>query len=137
MQLKLKLVHPVSLPHNDGRSAGFDVFAPCGVTLPPRTTTMVSLGISTEFSPEYVGLMWDRSGLGKRGITVFGGVIDADYRGEWAVCLHNSTDADYEIHAGDRIAQVLFQRVEHPTITLVGDLSDSNRGAGGFGSTGR
>lgn len=136
MELKLKLLHPTTLPSRSHRSAGMDLYSPDNHLIAPGETRFIPLGIATEFSPEYVALLWDRSGMGKKGIHRFGGVIDADYRGEWAVCLHNSTAEPYAIAAGEKIIQVLFQRIEHPDVQLVHEVSHSSRGEGGFGSTG-
>lgn len=96
------------------------------------------LGIKSEFSEDYVALLWDRSSLGEKGITVLGGVIDATYRGEWAVILANVSNKDYTGKAGDKIVQVLFQKIERPELIFVtkeDELTITNRGQGGFGST--
>ena len=90
-------------------------------------------------SADYVALVFARSGLGiKHGIAPANcvGVIDSDYRGEILVGLQNSGDTDYTIQPGDRIAQLMLTPVIQASVTLVDELDDTARGAGGFGSTG-
>ena len=90
-------------------------------------------------SADYVALVYARSGLGiKHGIAPANcvGVIDSDYRGEIKVGLQNSGSEDYTVQPGDRIAQLMIAPVIQARITLVDELDDTQRGAGGFGSTG-
>ena len=126
-------------------SAGADLYACLSdeqmpvVQINPGETVMISVGIKTEFAPEHVALIHARSGLAaKKGLAPANkvGVIDADYRGEWFVALHNHSNNIQIIEDGDRIAQVLFQEIEHPTFEEVEELSETERGEGGFGSTG-
>jgi dUTP pyrophosphatase len=78
-----------------------------------------------------------RSGLAvKHGIATGAGVVDEDYRGEVRVLLFNHGDADFEIQAGDRIAQMVLERIVTPEVKVMEELEESVRGAGGFGSTG-
>jgi dUTP pyrophosphatase len=85
-----------------------------------------------------VGLVWPRSGLAVRhGIDTLAGVIDSDYRGEVRVVLVNHGDAEFRVSAGDRIGQLLVQKVERARFSRAGDLAATPRGEGGFGSTGR
>jgi dUTP pyrophosphatase len=85
-----------------------------------------------------VGLVWPRSGLAVRhGIDTLAGVIDSDYRGEVRVVLVNHGDEPFRIARGDRVAQLLVQRVERAAFTAVASVDETDRGAGGFGSTGR
>ena len=91
-------------------------------------------------SPDYVALLFSRSGMGiKSGICLSNcvGVIDSDYRGEIGVGLHNTSESDYTVNPGDRIAQLMITPVIRPSVALVEDLPSSQRGSGGFGSTGR
>ena len=91
--IKVKQLHPFAkLPTRSFHSAGYDLYASETTDCPPGKVTKVPTGIATEIPPAYAGLVWDRSGMGKKGLTVFGGVIDEDYRGEWFVMLYNSTD---------------------------------------------
>jgi dUTP pyrophosphatase len=93
----------------------------------------------------YVGLVWDRSSLGVKGIHRFAGVIDSGYRGEVKVCLHNSNlpsrsepeKNTYVVEKNDRIAQLIIQRVENFYVNQVKTLNETDRGEGGFGSSGK
>jgi dUTP pyrophosphatase len=97
------------------------------------------LGFQAEFSPGHVAHVWDKSGLAaKHGIKTMAGVIDAGYRGEYKVVLLNTSDNDYEIKKGDKIAQLLIIPIPITNIIeTIEDLDDSARGEGGFGSTGK
>ena len=91
-------------------------------------------------SADYVALVYARSGLGiKHGIAPANcvGVIDSDYRGELLVGLQNSSDQEYVIQPGDRIAQLMVAPVIQAKVTMVDELDETARGAGGFGSTGK
>ncbi|MEK7144060.1 MAG: dUTP diphosphatase, partial [Patescibacteria group bacterium] len=84
-----------------------------------------------------VGLVWDKSGLAlNNGIKTMAGVIDSGYRGEIKIVLINLGDEDFEIKKGQKIAQMLVQKVERPEIELVDELNATERGGNGFGSTG-
>jgi dUTP pyrophosphatase len=97
----------------------------------------VPTGLFLEIPPGYVGLVWPRSGLAVRhGIDTLAGVIDSDYRGEVKVVLANHGTEAFRIAPGDRIAQLLIQRVERGHFMRVDSLDATARGEGGFGSTG-
>ena len=101
---------------------------------------LVPTGVKLAMPDGYVGLVHPRSGLAaKCGITVLNapGTVDAGYRGEIMVTLLNTSDEDFQIEAGDRIAQLLFQKVERARFISVTELPESSRGATGFGSTGK
>ncbi|TSE16176.1 dUTP diphosphatase [Arthrobacter sp. KBS0703] len=120
--------------------AGADLRAREDVVLQPGERRLVPTGVSIALPHGFVALIHPRSGLAtKHGLTVVNapGTVDAGYRGEIAVTLLN-TDRDQaiELRRGDRIAQMVIQRVEHAQFVAVGELNDSVRGAGGFGSTG-
>ena len=120
--------------------AGADLHAREGVELAPGQRALVPTGIALALPAGYVGLVHPRSGLAaKYGITVVNapGTVDAGYRGEIMVTLLN-TDAtsSFTVKRGDRIAQLVIQKVEHARFTVVESLDESVRGAGGFGSTG-
>jgi len=90
-----------------------------------------------EIPAGYVGLIWDKSGVSvKRGLKILGGVIDAGYRGELVITLHNLGNEDQFFNAGDKVTQMLIQKIELPEIEEVSALSKTKRGDGGFGSTG-
>lgn len=117
--------------------AGWDLYANESTYIIPNHRRTISTGISLEIPEGHVGLIWPRSGLAvKNGIDVFAGVIDSGYRGEIKVCLYNSSDNSVELNAGDRIAQIIIQKLPSIEMSEVQDLQDSNRGKGGFGSSG-
>jgi dUTP pyrophosphatase len=120
--------------------AGADLRAREDVVLEPGERRLVPTGVSIALPNGYVALIHPRSGLAtKHGLTVVNapGTVDAGYRGEIAVTLLN-TDREkaIELRRGDRIAQMVIQRVEYAQFVAVAELSDSVRGDGGFGSTG-
>jgi dUTP pyrophosphatase len=125
------------IPTRSYHSAGYDLYASTDRECPPGEVTTVRTGIAIELPPGHVGLVWDRSGMGKKGLTVFGGVVDEDYRGEWLVMLFNSTTQPYHVYQGDRIAQFLIQKVVQDELVESYSLSETERGAAGFSSTGR
>lgn len=121
-------------------SAGMDVQAASDLTLGVGETKLVPTGFSLEIPPEYEVQLRPRSGLAlKFGITMLNSpaTIDSDYRGEVGVILTNLGREPFEIKRGDRIAQMVVARVEHAEIVETEELEDSERGAGGFGHTGR
>ncbi len=97
----------------------------------------IPIGIAMEIPDGYVGLIWDKSSVGSKGIKTLGGVVDAGYRGEVNVVVHNLNNVPYIFSHGNKVAQMLIQKVELPEIEEVGTLNDSSRGEGGFGSTGK
>lgn len=124
--------------YGSGGAAGADLRASAPVAIAPGSRAAVPTGLRIEIPPGCVGLIWPRSGLALRhGIDTLAGVIDSDYRGEVQVLLVNHGEAPFRIEAGDRIAQLVVQRVEHAAFRRAGDLEDTSRGSGGFGSTGR
>ena len=118
--------------------AGMDVFSVEDYTLQPGERKTFGLGFQAEFPLGYVANFWDKSGLASNhGLTILGGVIDSGYRGEYKVILLNASKSPFQINKGDKIAQLLITPVEHATIEEVVDLEFSERGEGGFGSTGK
>lgn len=118
--------------------AAFDLFAKEEVTLKPGGRYAVPTGVALEIPEGYVGLVWDKSGVGiKEGIKTLGGVIDATYRGEVLIGMVNLSDEDYTFERGHKVAQMIIQKKEDVTISIVEKLSDSERGSDGFGSTGK
>ena len=149
MELKIKalsekLGREIPLPHfATGGAACMDLCA-CmdeSITLNAGERHLVPTGIAIALpSAEYVALVFARSGLGiKKGVCLSNGVgvIDSDYRGEIGVGLVNLGDAPYTVQPGDRIAQLMVVPVVQPTLEFVDELDETERGAGGFGSTGR
>ena len=149
MILKIRALSPkiggtIPAPHfATPGSAAMDLCA-CldgDVTLKAGARQVLPTGVAIALpSADYVALICARSGLAsKHGITMANGVgvIDSDYRGELRVALFNESDTDYTIHDGDRIAQLMVLPVVRPTLEFVEELDETERGAGGFGSTGR
>jgi dUTP pyrophosphatase len=117
--------------------AGTDLCADASIVVLPWSTACVPLGFKAEFPPNIVAIIKDRSGLALKQCYTHGGVIDSSYRGEWKVIVSNNSKVAWTILKGDRIAQVLFVPVLHVTWIPTEKLSDSERGSGGFGSTGK
>lgn len=121
-------------------AAGMDMYSIDTVTIEPGQTVMVHTGICMEIPDGYYGALYPRSGLAtKRGLRLANcvGVIDSDYRGEVIAALYNDSAAPQKIREGDRIAQLIINPYVRPdTLNEVDDLSDTDRGAGGFGHTG-
>ena len=117
--------------------AGFDLYSSEKVTIPVGSTVLVSTGICMAIPKGYVGLIWDRSSMGVKGIHRYAGVIDSGYRGHIKVCLHNATNEIYNISYGDRIAQMIFQEIPKFDLVETDSLDDTERGSGGFGSSGK
>lgn len=118
--------------------AGLDLYSVEEIAIQPGDRLVVKTGIAMEIPFGCVGLVWDKSGLAaKKGIKTMGGVIDAGYRGEIQVVLANLGNEPHAIAVGDKIAQLLIQKVELPEISETAELSDSERGDGGFGSSGK
>ncbi len=120
--------------------AGADLRTAVDLVLAPGERALVPTGVSMALPPGYVGLVHPRSGLAARhGLTIVNapGTVDAGYRGEIKVCLLNTDRHDpVRLSRGDRIAQLVIQRVERAAFAVVDRLPDSARGTGGFGSTG-
>ena len=149
MELKIKAVSPkmgreIPLPrYQTAGAAAMDLCA-CmeeDVTLAPGQRMGIPTGIAIALpSPDYAALVFVRSGMGFRhgiGLSNGVGVIDSDYRGEISVGLVNLSGEDYTIRPGDRIAQLMVVPVVRPELVRVDALDETERGAGGFGSTGR
>ena len=141
MTLRFKRLHPAAdLPaYAHASDAGMDVKSCENVTVPRGGRALVHTGLAMELPPDYEAQVRPRSGLAlKRGITVLNtpGTIDSGYRGEVGVILANLSDEDFEVHVGDRVAQIVVAPVTHAEIVEVDAVTASDRGAGGFGSTG-
>jgi len=143
MEIKIvnKSNHP--LPHyGTAAAAGVDLRANIteSITLKPLERTLVKTGLFIELPIGYEAQVRPRSGLAyKHGLTVLNtpGTIDADYRGEIGVILVNLSNESFTIENGERVAQMVIAKHEQAEWNLVEELSDTARGAGGFGSTGK
>ena len=117
--------------------AGWDLYAFETVSIPAGATVLASTGIAIAIPKGHSGLIWDRSSIGVKGVHRHAGVIDCGYRGEVKVCLHNTTKEPFHVEKGDRIAQLIIQEVPHFVQHVVEELDSTDRGSGGFGSTGK
>jgi dUTP pyrophosphatase len=142
MELKVQFVRegiPVPSYAHPG-DAGLDLYAAEEVTLKPFERALVPTGIKVAIPEGYAGFVQPKSGLAlKHGLSIVNtpGLIDAGYRGEVGVILINLDPVEtITIAKGQKIAQLVIQRVENVTVSVVGELDDTARGEGGFGSTG-
>ena len=118
-------------------AAGYDLSSCEALTIPPKGTALVKTGLIMACPEGTYGRVAPRSGLAlKHSIDVGAGVIDADYRGEVGVILFNFGTKDFEIKEGDRIAQLVLEKIELSEVLEVAELDETVRGEGGFGSTG-
>ena len=144
MKIEIRKTRPgASLPvYSSALAAGADLCA-CieeEIRILPGMTAMIPTGIAVAIPAGYAGFVYARSGLSvKMGLAPANkvGVIDADYRGEILVSLYNQSGQVRTVAPGDRIAQLVIEKVETPEFVEVDELSDTARGAGGFGSTGK
>jgi dUTP pyrophosphatase len=124
-----------------GEDLGYDLYASEAVTIAPRGNATVSTGIAIELTSaagEPLGaLLRDKSSMAARRLTATGGVIDAGYRGEVRVLMENLGDTPAEIHAGDKLINLIPYAVLTTPVEVVEELAESSRRAGGFGSSGR
>lgn len=123
-------------------AAGYDLYAAISETtiIPAHQTVKIPIGLAFEIPIGYCGLIFARSGLAtKEGLRPANcvGVVDADYRGEVIVALHNDSDVNKTIDPKTRIAQLIISPFKEETFEIVDDLSETDRAAGGFGSTGK
>jgi dUTP pyrophosphatase len=131
------------MPHyGSSDAAGMDLYADVGdlgvVQINPGERKLIKTGIAMAIPPGYYGRVAPRSGLAmKNGIDIMAGVIDGDYRGEVGAILINFGSAAFNVHTGDRIAQLILERYAPAYTYKVGVLPGTKRGTGGFGSTGK
>lgn len=140
--MNIKKLHPnFKMPtRGTDYAGGFDIYMPEKGSMMPGATygQMVPLGFSAEVPVGYVALLLPRSGAGaKHGVSLNNtvGVIDADYRGEWVACLRLKNGLPHRWEAGERLLQFILVPVATPELNLVEELSTTDRGEGGFGST--
>ncbi|KKY15479.1 putative dutpase [Phaeomoniella chlamydospora] len=118
-------------------AAGYDIYSAHDTVIPGRGKALVDTDLAIAVPEGTYGRIAPRSGLAsKHFIDTGAGVIDADYRGQVKVLLFNHAEADFQIKQGDRIAQLVLERIYTPDVVVVEELEESVRGAGGFGSTG-
>jgi dUTP pyrophosphatase len=138
MQIKAKKLHPdAKMPKFALKGdVGMDLFSLEDHIIKPKEVVRVATGIAFELPDVYAGRIWDKGGVSGRGLKTVGGVFDSNYRGDLTVQVVNLVENDYIIKKGDKVAQILIQKIETPTLVEVEELSDSNRGSSRFGSTG-
>ena len=142
--LRVKLLSPYAktptIAH-PGEDLGYDLFAAESVTIAPRGHAVVPTGISIEVTAEdgtpMGALVRDKSSMAARRVITTAGVIDAGYRGEVKIVMENLADTPAEIHAGDKLANLIPYPVLTTPVEVVEELAESTRGAGGFGSSGK
>ncbi len=117
--------------------AGMDLYSRELRTLEQGEPHLFKLGFKLELPPGYVAFIKDKSGLALKGIHTMGGVIEHTYRGEYGVILNNVTSREFKVEPGDKIAQLVILPVATATLEAADALSETARGEGGFGSTGR
>ncbi len=144
MEVKIKKLNPnAKIPtYGTDFSAGADLYnsSETDIIVNPHETVMIHLGFAIEIPTGYMGLVFARSGLAmKRGLAPANkvGVVDSDYRGECMVAIHNHSEIPATIEAGERIAQLVIVPYLKAEFCEAEELSDTVRGEGGFGSTGR
>lgn len=137
--VKIKLLSPkAKVPeYKSEGAAAFDFYSTENKVINPGETILVGTGIAISFPKGYALQLWDRSGLGAKGICRFAGVIDSDYRGEIKAVLHNTTKETFKIEEGDRIIQGKIIPILQAQFEQVNELDDTIRGEGGFHSTGK
>ena len=136
----IKINDNAKLPYQATSDAACsDIYSVEDVVIPPGKTKLISTGLKVAHIPTGYKLeVYDRSGMGAKGILLGNGVgqVDSDYRGELKVILFNSNDSDFVIKIGDRIAQVALEKVINVSYRFVDSFEKTDRGEGGFGSTG-
>ena len=140
MNLHVKLLSPDARLPTKGHpgDAGIDFYATETVVFAPHGQMRVPTGVATEIPDGYVGLIWDKSSVSfNQGLKVMGGVIDAGYRGEIIISMYNTTSTEQIIAKGNKVAQMVLQKFEKCDIVVAEELSDTVRGTGREGSTGK
>lgn len=139
MKIQIKKLNPdAKIPQFAlAGDVGMDLYSIQDAILKPGERISCQTGIAIKIPEGYAALVWDKSGPShKFGIKTLGGVFDSNYIGEYLIGLINLGKDDFEIKKGQKIAQVIFQKIENPEIEEVEELEETNRGARGFGSTG-
>lgn len=140
MEIRVKKLNTrAEITHGSTYAAGYDLHAIEDIAIDPGTTTMARTGLAMEIPQGYFGGIYARSSLAsKQGIRPANcvGVVDSDYRGEVMVALFNDSEKPVLIKRGERIAQLIVQRYQELEIVYVSSLDETERGTGGFGSTG-
>ena len=136
--MNVKKLHPNALLPRRAHptDSGADLFAVERTVLPPHAITHVHTGVAVELPENTSGIIWGKSSVESKGIKAMAGLVDAPYRGELIVCMYNLNATEFVFEAGQKVAQLVVLPTLYPDFTEVAELSDTTRGAGGFGSTG-
>lgn len=139
MKIKIKkLKERVKLPkYAHPGDVGMDLFSMETITIEPMGHARLWHGFALEFEHGYAAVVKDKSGISKSGLHTMGGVFDSGYRGEYNTHLVNLSDKPYTIEEGDKVSQLIIYPVAIVDLEEVSELSESARGEGAFGSTGR
>ena len=139
MKIKIKRIHRDAVLPNYAHpgDVGLDLYAIEDYTLQPGEVHIFFVGFALEFDTGYAAIVKDKSSVGGKGIVTVGGVYDAGYRGEYNVGLQNNTNKPFEVKKGQKIAQLVIFPVIIAELEEVRELSESSRGDGAFGSTGK
>lgn len=132
-----KLVPHAKLPSRaHPTDSGADLFAAERTVLPPHAITHVHTGVAVELPENTSGIIWGKSSVESKGIKAMAGLVDAPYRGELIVCMYNLNDMEFVFEQGQKVAQLVVLPTLYPSFEEAAELTDTTRGAGGFGSTG-
>ena len=136
--MKVKKLHPQALlpKRAHATDSGADLFALQRTVLPPHAITYVHTGVAVELPENTSGIIWGKSSVESKGIKTMAGLVDAPYRGELIVCMYNLNATEFIFEAGQKVAQLVVLPTLYPDFEEAAELSDTTRGAGGFGSTG-
>jgi len=139
LEVRIKRLKPeAKLPsYAHPGDAGLDLYSLEDAEIPPGGFYHFYNGFALEFPEGFAAIVKDKGGLGKAGLHALGGVFDAGFRGEYNVFLVNLSDKPYKFEKGDKVAQLVIFPVAHAKFVETETLSDSSRGTGQFGSTGR
>lgn len=140
--MKIQQLHPnFSMPTRGSHdAAGYDIAMPEAGVVTHGEAKKVALGFAAEVPAGYMAILLPRSGVGfKKGLELHNtcGIIDADYRGEWFASLHIKTGSEFRWEAGEKLLQFILVPVHFPALQLVDSVSETVRGTGGLGSTGK
>jgi len=133
-----KLDESATLPTRGSmQAAGLDLYSIEAVVIEPKQRALVRTGLAVAIPEGHYGRVAPRSGLAvQKGLDVLAGVIDADYRGEIRCALYNSGDEKIELPGQSKICQLIIEKIITPTAVWADEISETDRGSGGFGSTG-
>lgn len=136
--MKIKLDDGAYMPERaHDTDAGLDIRSPIAATVLPKGSVIIDTGVHIELPPNTVGMLKSKSGLNVKHDITSEGVIDVGYTGSIVVKLYNHGSKPYQISRGDKIIQLVIMPIVYPGIELVENLEETERGNGGFGSTGR